>query len=101
MTVVTALLWIGGAELIKVATCQDASVSSKRAVRLRVLIPVLVNFERECDLQYRPVIVSDVDGDPVPDAVVRAPRIAFLAMSASVRAAPSCMVSRVRNSIPS
>jgi hypothetical protein len=42
-------------------------------VRLRVLIPVLVNLERECDLQVRPVIVSDVDGDPVPDAVVRPP----------------------------
>jgi hypothetical protein len=56
--------------------CGDLSrraVSSKRAVRLRVLIPVLVNLERECDLQVRPVIVSDVDGDPVPDAVVRPP----------------------------
>jgi hypothetical protein len=38
---------------------------------LRVLIPVLVNFERECDLQYRPVIISDVDADPALDAVVR------------------------------
>src|SRR4051812_18051550 len=68
---------------------------------LRVLIPVLVNFERECDLQYRPVIISDVDADPALDAVVRPSGIAFLAISASVRAAPSCTVSRVRNSTPS
>ena len=76
MTVVTALPWIGGRESQRINRGGDLSrraVSSKRAVRLRILIPVLVNLERECDLQVRPVIVSDVDGDPVPDAVVRPP----------------------------